>query len=92
MSILDVVDFAACLDGVPQQTIDDVDKSIPGFSRLAADLKQAGPILSMMRPHVDALAPLIAQLWPIFQKAEPDLVSVEPAVEDAAAFAAKEKL
>lgn len=81
---MSLIDFILSLEGAPQQTITDVDKALPGFARLAADLKQATPVLKQISPHVDALAPLVAQLWPIFKKAEPDIGLVVPAVEEVA--------
>jgi hypothetical protein len=81
---MSLIDFALKLEGATDQQIADADRAVPGFARLAADLKQATPVLKQMSPHVDALAPLVAQLWPIFKRAEPDIVLVAPAVGDAA--------
>jgi hypothetical protein len=72
---MSLIDFALGLEGAPQQTIDDVDKALPGFARVAADLKQAAPLLKQIQPQ-------LAQLWAIWQKAEPDVVAVAPVAEE----------
>ena len=79
---MSLIDFALGLEGASQQVIDDVDKSLPGFARLAADLKQAAPILKQAQPHLDALIPMVAQLWTIWQKAQPDIVEVAPVTQE----------
>jgi len=81
---MSLVDFALGLEGASQQVIEDVDKALPGFARLAADLKQAAPVLKLAQPHLNALAPLVAQLWPILQRAEPDVDAVAPAAKEIA--------
>ena len=74
---MSLIDFALGLEGAPQQVIDDVDKALPGFARLAADLKQAAPILKQIQPQLD-------QLYAIWQKAEPDIVADAPVAKEVA--------
>lgn len=61
MSLLDI---GLRLEGVPQDTINDLHAHLPHIQRLAEALKQAEPI--------------IAQLMPIVQKALPDVTAVTP--------------
>jgi hypothetical protein len=83
------VDFGLGIAGLEQDKIAEVDAALPGFSRLAAELKQAEPILKQAKPHLDALEPLLIQLWPIVQKAWPDILAVTPAATDLADLADK---
>lgn len=83
------LDFGLSIAGLPQEKIAEVDAALPGFARLADDLKQAEPILQKAKPHLDALEPLLAQLWPIAQKAWPDILAVTPAATDLADLSAK---
>ena len=59
-----LLDLGLHLEGVPQDTINDLDAHLPHIQRLAAAFKQAEPI--------------ITQLMPIFQKAWPDIIAVTP--------------
>jgi hypothetical protein len=72
---MSLIDFALGLEGAPQQVIDDVDKALPGFARVAADLKQAAPILKQIQPQ-------LAQLWAIWQKAQPDIFAEIPVAQE----------
>lgn len=79
--------FALGLANIPDQTVTDLDKSLPGFARLAASAKQLEPIIAKAMPHVDALEPLIQEAVPIIRAAYPDLVAVVPTVQELLAFA-----
>ena len=81
------IDFVLGLAGMPEETIQNLDRNLPGMARLAAAAKQAEPILTAAKPHLDALEPLAVQLWPILQKAWPDIVAVTPTVEQLIDFA-----
>ena len=73
---MSALDFGLGLAGMPESTIEELDKQLPALQRLAAALKQAEPI--------------VGQLLPIIVKAYPDVVAVTPLVQQLIAFA-KEK-
>jgi hypothetical protein len=93
--------FALGLANMPTATVDDLDKSLPGFARLASSAKQLEPIIKNAMPDIDALeplilkaiphltalAPLIQQAEPIIRAAYPDIVAVIPTVQELLAFA-----
>lgn len=74
--------FALGVANVPDDKVDELDKAMPGFARLAADAKQAKPILEKLAPLINQIEPLAVQLWPIAVKAWPDLMAVLPVVSD----------
>jgi hypothetical protein len=79
---MSVLDFALSLAGVPQATIADLDKQLPGLARIAAGAREAEPLINQAKPHLDALAPILAKLWPILQKAWPDIEAATPVAEE----------
>ena len=76
---MSLLDMGLSLEGLPQETITQIDNSLPAFQRLAAAWKEA-------EPHVTILAPQIAALIPIYAKAHPDIVAVTPLVQALLAF------
>jgi hypothetical protein len=84
---MSVLDFALSLAGLPQATIEALDKDLPGLARIAAGAREAEPFLTAAKPHLDALEPLATQLWPIMQRIYPDIVAVTPTVEKLIDFA-----
>lgn len=100
-----LIRFALGIADMPSTTIAELDRSLPGFARLADAakaaepiLRQAGPLIEQASPHMAALAPIARQLlplaqaaWPIVQKAYPDIVAVTPTVEDLIAFVRNKK-
>jgi hypothetical protein len=84
MSLLDI---ALKLAGMPQATIDELDRSMPGLARLAVVARNAEPLLTQAKPHLDALLPIAAKLWPQLQAAWPDIVAVTPTIEQLIEFA-----
>jgi hypothetical protein len=80
------VRFALGVAQMPEATVNDLDKSLPGFSNIAAAFKELEPILTKANPHIQALEPLIIQAMPIIQKVWPDIIAVTPTVEELIAF------
>jgi hypothetical protein len=78
---MSIVDFALEVAGMSSDEVAALDYELPGFSRLAAKAKQAEPIITQMKPHIDALMPLAIKMWPILQAAWPDIVASTPTVE-----------
>lgn len=76
------VRFALGIANMPDATVTDLDKSLPGFANIAAAFKELEPILTKANPHIQALEPLIIQAIPIIQKVWPDIISVTPTVEE----------
>lgn len=81
-----LVKFALEIANMPEATVNDLEKSLPGFTNIAAAFKQLEPILTKAEPHIQALQPLVSQAMPIIQKVWPDLVAVTPTVEELIAF------
>jgi hypothetical protein len=70
---MSVLDFGLGLAGLPEKTIQDLDKNLPALERIVAAAKQAEPIIN--------------QLLPIVTKAYPDIVAVTPLIQELIAFA-----
>ena len=75
MPLNGLIKFALGLANVPDSTIADLDRALPGMQRLAEAAKQLQPILQKADP-------LIQQAMPILRKAYPDAVAVLPTVEE----------
>lgn len=100
---MSVIDFALGIAGVPDQTIQDLDKAWPGFGRIAAAAKAGEPLLTQAKPHIDALIPLMTQAMPhidalmpmlpklyaIGTSVYPDIVAVTPTVQELIEFASQ---
>lgn len=80
------VKFGLQVAQMPDKTINDLDQSLPGFSRIAAAFKELEPILIKADPHAEALQPLINQAIPIIKKVWPDIVTSVPTVQELLAF------
>lgn len=78
--------FALGLANMPDQTVADLEQSLPGFSRLVESAKQLQPIIQKAMPHVTELEPLVQEALPIVKAAYPDLVSVIPTVQELIIF------
>ena len=76
------VKFALGIANMSENTVNDLEKSLPGFSNIAAAFKELEPILTKAQPHIDALTPLVNQAMPIVKKVWPDIISVTPTVEE----------
>ena len=72
--------FALELAHMPEATVADLEKSLPGFSRIVAAAKELEPILAKM-------APLVDQALPIVKRVYPDIVAVTPTVQELIQFA-----
>ena len=70
---MSVLDFGLGLAGLPEKTIQDLDKNLSALERIAAAAKQAEPMIN--------------QLLPIVTKAYPDIVAVTPLIQELIAFA-----
>lgn len=86
--------FGLGLAGVPESTTNDIDQQLPAMLRLSKLAKQAEPILTRNKPHIDAILPhLIAMksdglaLAALMQQAWPDIVAVTPTVQELIDFA-----
>lgn len=84
------VRFALGIANMPAQTVSDLDKSLPGFERLAALAKQLEPIIQRNLPHLQAIEPDIPAIVTIIGKAWPDFVSVTPTVDELIQFVKKD--
>ena len=76
---MSILDFALQIAGMPQATIDSLDKDLPGLVRIAAAAKELEPTLT-------AMAPLIEKAWPVLVRVWPDIVAVTPSVEQLVEF------
>ena len=78
--------FALGLANMPDQTVADLEQSLPGFSRLVTAAKQLEPIIHRAMPKVVALEPDIQEAIPIIKAAYPDVVAVIPTVQELIVF------
>ena len=78
--------FALGLANMPDETVADLEQSLPGFSRLVTAAKQLQPIIQKAMPHVVALEPIVQEAIPIIKAAYPDLVAVIPTVQELIVF------
>jgi hypothetical protein len=88
---MSVLDFALSLAGVPEATIEDLDKQLPGLARIAAGAREALPLMNEAKPHLDALAPIFVKLWPILQKISPDIEAATPVAQEIIGFVASKE-
>ena len=72
------IKIALSIANMPENTVNDLEKSLPGFSNIAAAFKELEPILIKAQPNIDALLPLVNQAIPIVKKVWPDIVLVTP--------------
>jgi hypothetical protein len=70
---MSVLDFGLGLAGMPEATIQELDKQLPALERIMAEVKAAEPIITQLLPHV--------------QKVWPDVVAVTPLMQQLIAFA-----
>jgi hypothetical protein len=84
------VQFALGIANMPQATIAELDRSLPGFARLADEakqieplLRQAAPLIQQASPHVVAMLPHIVALLPIAEKLMPLINAAWPIVQKA---------
>ena len=85
------IDLLLHIVSMPQATIEEIDKNLPGFALLADDVTELDPFVRQAAPHVEALAPIVIKAWPILTKAWPHLVAVAPTVEDVIKFVESKK-
>jgi hypothetical protein len=88
--------FALGLANVPDKDVADLEKQLRALARLVAvakdvkpDLEAIGPHLEAMGPHLDALMPIAERLAPKIKAAWPDLVAIEPMMQEFLALAQK---
>ena len=85
-----VIRFALGLANMPEATVNDLDKALPGMARLVSAAKDLEPDLKLAEPHVEALLPIFTRVMPKLKAAYPDLVSVIPTVEELITFVKQE--
>ncbi len=79
--------FALGVAQMPDATVADLEKSLPGIGRIAAAAKEIEPILQKADPLVEQLEPLLMQAYPIIKRVWPDIGAVTPTVEELIKFA-----
>jgi hypothetical protein len=77
-----LVRFALGMANMPQHTIDDLERSLPGFGRLCDLAKKLEPIIQRNAPHIKAIEPDVPAIVAIITKAWPDIVAVTPTVDE----------
>ena len=50
------------LAGMPQATIDDIEKALPAMERLIAAYEKLSPGLSVLKPDLDQVAPVLVEV------------------------------
>ena len=82
-----LIRFALGAANMPEQTINDLEKSLPGFGRIVELAKQLEPIIQRNIPHLKAMEPDIPAIVGIIGKAWPDIVAVTPTIDELINFA-----
>ncbi len=62
-----LVRFALGIANMPDATVAELEKSLPGFTQIATEFKALGPDIAMASPHIDALIPIFNRMWPHHQ-------------------------
>ena len=97
---MSAIDFAARLAGVPQATIDEVEKAAPHMAvllRLLKDneplIKQAQAFVAKVQPIITEAQPMLTEAMALYAKASPLIKSamvefdaIMPAAQDVVAF------
>lgn len=81
------IKFALGIANMSSATVADLEKSLPGFTNIAAAFKEMEPIIAKAEPLIEQLQPLVLQAIPIVKRVWPDIVSVTPTIEELIAFA-----
>jgi hypothetical protein len=74
------------LAGVPQSTIDEVEKAIPSTAALLNLIKQNQNLINKILAVVAEAQPLLVQALPLVNQAVVEINSVLPAAQDVLAF------
>ena len=97
---MSAIEFATRLAGVPQETIDEIEKASPAAADLvrlikdnqeligkgAALIEEAKPLLDKAAALYLQASPLIERATPLFNKAWTDVQTILPAAADVLAF------
>jgi hypothetical protein len=59
---MSLLDLGLGLAGLPEATIQELDKQLPALQRIAAAAHEVEPILTKVMPDITAVTPLIQQL------------------------------
>ena len=81
-----LVRIALAVAGMPDATVAEVEKSLPGFTRVVAEFKAMGPDIVAATPHIDALMPIFSRMWPTIKMMYTDINANIQTVEDLATF------
>ena len=95
---MSAIDFAARLAGVPQETIDEVEKAAPHTAKLLKTFKDNEDLLVQAAALIDQAQPLIAKAQALYSKLAPligpamaEIDAVMPAAQDVVAFIQQQK-
>lgn len=88
---MSLAEFALGLAGVPQTTIDEVEKATPGAAALLKLFKDNQPLIAKIEAVATEAAPLVMQAMPLIKQAQTELQIVLPAVQDVIAFIQKQQ-
>lgn len=100
-----LIKFALGLANVPPGMVADIEKSLPGVTRLVDAAKQLEPLLEQAHPHVDAitphlqavmphieaLLPILSKAMPIIKAEYPDIAALLPTAQQVIAFLGDKK-
>jgi len=87
---MSVLDFALGLAGVPQQTIDDVEKVAPQTAALLKLIKDNQPLIQRAQAVAAEAVALYTQAEPLIEQARAEVAAIMPAAEEVVAFIQKQ--
>lgn len=82
MSLSPIIKFLLGFANIPEQAINDLEKSWPGIRRIADAAKQLEPYLKQASPHIEDLEPLFEKVYPIIKSVWPDILELLPVADE----------
>lgn len=84
-----LVRIALSLASVPDSLVADIERELPGASRLIAAAKVLKPDLEKLEPLYEQAEPIVQRMLPTIKAAWPDLAALLPVAEKVVAFIQK---
>lgn len=79
------------LAGVPQTTIDEVEKALPHTAALLTLVRNNQDLLQRVAALLTEAQPLLVQVVPLINKALPEVLAIAPAAQDVVTFLQKQQ-
>lgn len=77
-----LIKFILGFSSIPDQAVEDLEKSWPGIQHVACAARELEPYLKQASPHIDALEPIFEKCYPIIRKVWPDVLDLLPVADE----------